>query len=597
MQQRARSRFYCSHILVALGASVAVSLAQSSHDDDAISRIRDEGMNHSQAMETLSYLTEVIGPRLTGSPNLKRANEWTRDKLTEWGLTNAHLEAWGPFGRGWSLKRFSAQVVEPQAIPLIAYPNAWSPGLPEAVTADVVYFNARTNGDLEKFKGKLEGKIVLNGQLREVQAHFEPLALRLMETNLLQLANAGETRGFGGQFGGPARFGGDLAGGGSRGGMSTAGTNSTRGGPGSEARRAAFAGRGRSSMRFFAFLASQKPAVVVSPSSQGDGGTVFVAQATVPAPDNAQPGSFTNLPRAWSTNAPAIPPQITVAAEDYNRMVRMIEHGEKLKMAVDLKVQFHDEDLMAYNTIAEIPGKDLKDEIVMMGAHMDSWHSGTGATDNGVGVAATMEAMRILAALDLHPRRTIRIGLWSGEEQGLYGSKAYVAQHLGYFTNMVETSVMRSPKDAGGDQPVNERSTTNRASSRRLFKMRDYERLSVYFNLDNGNGKVRGVYMEGNEAVRPLFRKWLEPFRDLDASTLTLSRTFGTDHQSFDGIGLPAFQFIQDPLEYRSRTHHSNEDVYDRIQVDDLKQAAVILAAFAYDAAMADEKVPRKPLD
>jgi len=276
----------------------------------------------------------------------------------------------------------------------------------------------------------------------------------------------------------------------------------------------------------------------------------------------------------------------------------MIEHGEKLKMAVDLKVQFHDDNLMAYNTVAEIPGKELKDEIVMLGAHMDSWHSGTGATDNGVGVAATMEAMRILAALDLHPRRTIRIGLWSGEEEGLLGSKAYVARHFGYFTNVVENTVMRSPKDSGGgDQPVNERSTTNRSSSRHLFKLRDYEKLSAYFNLDNGNGKIRGVYMEGNEAVRPIFRKWLEPFRDLDASTLTLSRTGGTDHQSFDAIGLPAFQFIQDPLEYRSRTHHSNEDVYDRIQAEDLKQTAVILAAFAYDAAMADEKVPRKPVD
>jgi hypothetical protein len=554
-------------------------------------------MEHSQAMETLSYLTDVIGPRLTASPNLKRANEWTRDKLAEWGLTNAHLEAWGPFGRGWSLKRFSAQVVEPQTIPLISYPNAWSPGFDTPVTADVVYFNARTNGDLERFKGKLEGKIVLNGQPREVQAHFEPLALRLMETNLLQLANASEARG----FGGPGRFGGDSAGGGPRGGrsgeVSGAGTNSTRGGAGPEGRRGALGGRFRNQARFFSFIASEKPALVVTPSSIGDGGTIFVAEATVPTPDNAAPFSFTNRPRAWSTNALEIPPQITVAAEDYNRMVRMIEHGEKLKMAVDLKVQFHDEDLMAYNTVAEIPGKDLQDEIVMLGAHMDSWHSGTGATDNGVGVAATMEAMRILAALDLHPRRTIRIGLWSGEEEGLLGSKAYVARHFGYFTNMVENTVMRSPKDSGGDQPVNERSTTNRSSSRHVFKLRDYEKLSAYFNLDNGNGKIRGVYMEGNEAVRPIFRKWLEPFRDLEASTLTLSRTFGTDHQSFDAIGLPAFQFIQDPLEYRSRTHHSNEDVFDRIQVEDLKQTAVILAAFAYDAAMADDKVPRKPVD
>jgi carboxypeptidase Q len=591
MQQQSRNKSYWCSIVVALGASVAISQAQSSHDDDAISRIRDEGMNHSQAMETLSYLTDVIGPRLTASPNLKRANEWTRDKLAEWGLTNAHLEAWGPFGRGWSLKRFSAQVVEPQTIPLISYPNAWSPGFEAPITADVVYFNARTNGDLDNFKGKLEGKIVLNGQPRELQAHFEPLALRLMETNLLQLANAGETRGFGGPFGGGGPRGGRA------GEVSGGGTNSTRSGAGPEGRRGAFAGRGRGGARFLAFIASEKPALVVTPSSIGDGGTIFVAEASVPTPENAAPFSFTNRPRPWSTNAPEIPPQITVAAEDYNRMVRMIEHGEKLKMAVDLKVQFHDEDLMAYNTVAEIPGKDLKDEIVMLGAHMDSWHSGTGATDNGVGVAATMEAMRILAALDLHPRRTIRIGLWSGEEEGLLGSRAYVARHFGYFTNMVENTVIRSPKDSGGDQPVNEGSTTNRSSSRHVFKLREYEKLSAYFNLDNGNGKIRGVYMEGNEAVRPIFRKWLEPFRDLDASTLTLSRTGGTDHQSFDAIGLPAFQFIQDPLEYRSRTHHSNEDVYDRIQAEDLKQTAVILAAFAYDAAMADEKVPRKPVD
>jgi Zn-dependent M28 family amino/carboxypeptidase len=275
----------------------------------------------------------------------------------------------------------------------------------------------------------------------------------------------------------------------------------------------------------------------------------------------------------------------------------MLQHGEKLKMAVDLKVQFHDNDLMAYNTVAEIPGTDLKNEIVMVGGHMDSWHSGTGATDNGAGVAAAMEAVRIIKALDLHPRRTIRIALWSGEEQGLMGSRAYVTKHFGYFTNRSETSTAtRSPKDEEGDQPVSRASSTN-GPTRKLVKQREYEKLSAYFNLDNGGGKIRGVYMQGNEAVRPIFRRWLDPFADLGAETLTLANTGGTDHTSFDAIGLPGFQFIQDPMDYRSRTHHSNEDVFDRIAPDDLKQASVIMAAFVYNAAMADEKLPRKPVE
>jgi len=253
---------------------------------------------------------------------------------------------------------------------------------------------------------------------------------------------------------------------------------------------------------------------------------------------------------------------------------------------------------MAYNTVAEIPGSDLKNEIVMLGAHLDSWHSGTGATDNGAGVAATMEAVRILKALNLQPRRTIRIGLWSGEEQGLLGSRAYVAKHFGYYTNRASTSStsVRAPKDEedGTPSPRARTGSTNSAPSRKLVRGPEYESLSAYFNLDNGAGKIRGVYMQGNESVRPLFRRWLEPFSDLGAETLTLANTGGTDHTSFDSIGLPGFQFIQDPLDYWSRTHHSNEDVYDRAPPEDMKQAATILAAFAYDAAMLDEKLPRK---
>lgn len=277
-------------------------------------------------------------------------------------------------------------------------------------------------------------------------------------------------------------------------------------------------------------------------------------------------------------------------------MVRMIQHGEKLRMAVDLQVRVHDADLMAYNTVAEIAGTDLRDQIVMLGAHLDSWHAGTGATDNGAGVAAVMEAVRIIRTLDLKPRRTIRVALWTGEEQGILGSKAYVAQHFGYFTNASDAEALRTPKEAGAGAAEALAAAGGLSAGRRLVRMNEYEKLSAYFNLDNGNGRIRGVFMEGNEAVRALFRNWLEPFRDLDAETLTLSRTGSTDHTSFDAIGLPGFQFIQDPLEYRSRTHHSNEDVLDRIQPEDLKQCAVILAAFAYDAAMADALLPRKPL-
>jgi hypothetical protein len=569
--------------------AVAQNNRGSSRTNDAIARIIDEGMNHSEAMTNLSYLCDVIGPRLTGSPNLKRANEWTRDKLASWGLTNSHLEAWGPFGRGWTLQQFSAQLVEPQAVGLIAYPNAWSPGFEQPLVADVVYFDARTNADLKKFEGKIKGSIVLAGPMREVNAPFAPIARRLVETNLLALANAGEPRDGRARFQSPDQFG---------------GTNSPSRGPGAFGRR----GRGFPG-RFLPFLAREGAALIVNESSSGDGGAVFVTSASVPRPGsetNSDSGfgfgsdfgpNATNFIRAWATNAPTIPPQITVAAEDYNRMARMIQQGEKLKMAVDLKVKFNDDDLMAYNTVAEIPGTDLKDEIVMFGAHMDSWHSGTGATDNGAGVAATMEAVRIIAALKLAPRRTIRIALWSGEEQGLYGSKAYVADHFGYFTNEPRSVVTAAlTKEAGNGEATSTNSTTNADTPRKLVRGPEYDKLSIYFNLDNGAGKIRGVYLQGNESLRPMFRRWLEPFRDLGAETLTLSNTGSTDHMSFDTIGLPGVEFLQDPLDYMTRTHHSNEDVFDRIQADDLKQAATIIAAFVYDAAMADEKMPRKPL-
>lgn len=522
--------------------------------NDPIERIKEEASKNSQVMDTLSYLSDVIGPRLTASPGMKRANDWTRDQLTKWGLQNARLEAWGPFGRGWTLKRFSAQVSEPLAIPLIAYPKAWSPGTGKPITAPVIYMDAKDEAALQTFKGKLKGAIVLTSPMREVKAHFNLQGTRLNEKELLDLADAPE--------------------------------------PAPRAGRRAQTPEARAALRFAArrnqFLHEEGAAVLIDPSRAGDGGTIFVQSASVPQPPTSDgapaggPGS--NQIQPYSKTAPKIIPQLVMSVEQYNRIARMLQAGEKVQMTVDLDVEWQDVDPMGYNTIAEIPGSDLKDEVVMLGGHMDSWHSGTGATDNAAGVAVAMEAVRIIQALNLKPRRTIRVALWSGEEQGLLGSRAYVAEHFGKMETTTPTVASATPV------------APSTAAISTLVTKPEYEKLSAYFNLDNGTGRIRGVYLQGNEAVRPMFRQWLAPFRDMDAATLSISNTSGTDHLSFDGIGLPGFQFIQDEIEYDTRTHHSNQDVFDRIQADDMKQAAAIMAAFVYNTAMRDEKLPRKPM-
>jgi len=570
---------------------------QQPAEDPMITKIKDEGMNRSQVMQTLSYLTDVIGERLTASPNAKRANEWTRDTMTKWGLQNAHLEAWGPFGRGWTLKHFSAQVVSPQDLPLIAYPKAWSPSVkvmsempsmpaakgkkpaapmaaPEpssTVTADVVFLDAKTEADLDKYKGMLKGKIVLVSQPVEVKALFEAQGRRQDEKSLLALANA-LPPGQGGGFGG---------GGGGGGGRGAGGQQMTP-----QQRQQQLFEQAVFTAKRWNMLVDEGAAVVVDVSPRGTGGTIFVQSATV-AP--AIPKSVEEM-RTITRLSPYDPkaeskmvPQITVSVEQYNRMIRMIQQGEKLKMTVDLAVEYQDQDNMGYNTVAEIPGTDLKDEIVMLGGHMDSWHSGTGATDNGAGVAVAMEAVRILQTLGIKPRRTIRVALWTGEEEGLLGSRAYVKAHFG--------SLEGGPGQFGGGGGGGNANAT----PAKLTTLPDYEKFSGYFNLDNGTGKIRGIYLQGNRGLRDLFTQWLMPFRDMGASTITISNTGGTDHQSFDGIGLPGFQFIQDEIEYDTRTHHSNQDVFDRIQADDMKQAATIMAAFVYNTAMRDEKLPRKP--
>jgi carboxypeptidase Q len=516
---------------------------------ETIDRIKEEGLKNSQVMQTLSYLTDVIGGRLTGSPNMKRSNEWTRDTMKKWGLQNANVEAWGNFGRGWSLKSFSAQIVEPQVFPVIAYPKAWSPSTKGVVTSEVVYLDVKTEADFAKYKGKLAGKIVLLSPVREVKADFKGMGTRRTDEELAKLANAPD----------PATI------------VRPQQNQQQQMTPQQTERLQ----RIMTTLKAFNFLIEEGAAATIDNSFEGSGGTLFVQSANpaqeVPAnpQDLFRRGAFRLMPYQKEAEAKMIP-QLTMASEDYNRLLRMIQQGVTPKMTLDVQTQYHDEDTQGYNTIAEIPGTDptLKDEIVMLGGHMDSWHSSTGATDNAAGVAVAMEAVRILQSLGLKPRRTIRVALWSGEEQGLLGSRGYVKNHFGEWTGEGE--------------------------ARTLTRKPAYDKFSAYYNLDNGTGKIRGVYMQGNSAVAPLFRSWLEPFKELGATTLTLSNTGGTDHLAFDAIGLPGFQFIQDEIEYDARTHHSNQDNYDRIQAEDMKQAATIMAAFVYQTAMMDEKIPRK---
>jgi hypothetical protein len=503
-------------------------------------------------MQTLSYLTDVIGGRLTGSPNMKRSNEWTRDTMKKWGLQNAAAEAWGPFGRGWSLKSFSAQVVEPQVFPVIAYPKAWSPSTKGAVTSEVIYLDIKSDADFAKYKGKIAGKIVLLSGAREIKADFTGMGTRRTDEELTKLANAPDPS------------------------LAPPRPQQNQNQPLTPQQTERLQ-RFMTGLKAFNFLVEEGAAAVIDNSFEGSGGTLFVQSANLAQEVPANPQDlFRRNPNRLSpyqkeAEAKMIP-QLTMASEDYNRLFRMIQLGVTPKMTVDVQTQYHDDDLQGYNTVAEIPGTDptLKDEIVMLGGHMDSWHSSTGATDNAAGVAVAMEAVRILQTLGLKPRRTIRVALWSGEEQGLLGSRAYVKNHFGEWQGEGET--------------------------RTLVKKAPYDKFSAYYNLDNGTGKIRGVYMQGNSAVAPIFRSWLEPFKDLGATTLTLSNTGGTDHLAFDAIGLPGFQFIQDEIEYGTRTHHSNQDNYDRLQAEDMKQAATIMAAFVYQTAMMNDKLPRKQM-
>lgn len=598
-----RKTFRLDHVVALMSLVMSPSLMAQTPtenvDAEMVKKIREEGLERSKVMESISYLTDVYGPRLTGSPLTRIAGEWTKEKLTEWGLENSHLESWGPFGRGWTLEGSSVNLVEPHFSSLIAYPKAWTPSTPKTIRGEPIYLDANTSEELEKFRGKLGRAIVLISPPKEVKAWFEPPATRQTDATLLGLANAEVSsqrrrRPEASPATASANSSGSPATPEQPNTSATSASASTAPTDPAQAARQP-APRGAQSIQNDKWqLAYDEGAAVVLEPGRGDGGTVFVASATLPrradpARDDRSPSEggnpFSRGPRPWATDPPTVIPQLVLAAEHYNRIVRMVQKGAHPKLEIDVEAQYYDGEPNSFNIIAEIPGTDLKDEVVMLGGHFDSWHAGTGATDNAIGVGVALEAVRILKTIGAQPRRTIRIALWTGEEQGLLGSRAYVADHFG----SVKVPQRSEPNPA---------SDATRESPKPTYELKpEHEKFSAYFNLDNGAGKIRGIYLQGNEAVRPIFRAWLAPFADLGASTITSSNTGGTDHQSFDGIGLPGFQFIQDPIEYDTRTHHSSMDVYERVQEEDAKQASIIMATFVYQAAMRDEKLPRKPLD
>jgi carboxypeptidase Q len=552
------------------------ALSQADRIDTAVvAKIKAEGLTNSQIMDLLSSLCDVYSPRLSWSPEYKRGADWVVKKLGEWGITSVYYDRWAPMGKGWTLRNFSAMVTTPVPYPLIAYPLAWSPALKEK-SAEVVFLDAKTPDDLSKYKGKLKGKFVLLSEPVEIKPHFEGSAMRLADSTLLRMANADMQGGRRGRRG-PGFIRPNVQN------IDSAIVATAAMFPGADtsAIRRRFMEMRLSPMKFS--LAMNEGALAVITASSSDDGTILVQSASLPRGSDESTAPRMSV---YDPKAPETMPQVVVAAEHYNRIIRMLGKGEKVHLEMEIDAIFAKPD-SGFNIIAEIPGTDLKDEVVMLGGHFDTWHAGTGATDNNTGTATCLEALRILRVLSekfgLKTRRTIRLGLWGAEEEGLIGSREYVSEVFGR-----RDTAARGEGGPGG--PVGFGAPTGP-----VIKMPGFDKLSVYFNHDNGSGRIRGIYLQGNEAARPIFRGWLTAYGDPTAQTITIQNTGGTDHQSFDGVGLPGFQFIQDPLDYDSRTHHYNMDVYERIVPDDMKQAASIMALFVYNAANRDEKFPRKP--
>jgi hypothetical protein len=485
-------------------------------DLQMISRIKAEGIGGSQVMSLLGDLVDRHGSRLAGSSGYRAAAQWCRDTMAEWGMADAALEPWGTLGRSWELERFSAEMTAPFYLNLIAYPEAWTSGTEGVISGEPMLIKATTAEDLDKYKGKLAGKIVLSGDPRAPETTFEPDAERYTEEGLEEVEKA--------SLSGRRRGGRDPS------------------------RWAEFRARREMQGKMNEMFKEEGVACILEPS-RGAHGTLFV-----------QGGGSRDV-----EDDPALP-SLVVAAEHYGLIARLLEKEVPVTLEVNVQAHMSADEVEDYNVVAEIPGTDpnLKHELVMLGGHLDAWHSATGTTDNAAGCVVAMEAARILKAVGVQPRRTIRVALWGAEEVGLLGSRNYVEKHFGDRETMTLTNA--------------------------------HANFSAYFNMDNGTGRFRGIYCQSNDAVRPIFEAWLRPFHDMDATTVTTRNTGGTDHQSFDGVGLPGFQFIQDTIDYDTRTHHTNMDVYERAIEDDLKQASVIMASFVYHAAMRDEKLPRKAL-
>jgi carboxypeptidase Q len=504
-------------------------------------RIRDEGLNHSHVMEYASALDDDIGPRLTGSANLKHANEWTRDQFTAMGCSNAHLEDWGEFGMGWQQLNTWVRMTAPDTAVFIAQAGPWSPATSGAINAPAIWIDVKEVKDLDQYKGKLAGKIVLYGAMRDVPPVEKPLWARLDDAELKKLAEY------------PLK-------------------------PRNQDFLKEYMKRLELRQKVGQFLADEHALAVIVPSRDGrdgggSGGTIF--------DDGGADFGWDAYKREHANPVPVT----VMAIENYGRVYRLLKARVPVTLEMNVDTKFTGDHEHGYNTIAEIPGTDpkLKDEIVMVGGHLDSWASATGATDNGAGTVVAMEVMRILNTLQVKPRRTIRVALWTGEEQGEFGSYGYVKQHFGNVPSSTAPDQLKLPEWV-------------RKPAGPLQLKPDQQKISGYFNLDNGTGKIRGVYLQENAAIAPIFAQWIEPLNDLGVTTLITRNTGGTDHENFDAVGIPGFQFIQDPLDYSSRTHHSNMDTYERLQAEDLAQAAVVEAIFVYNTAMRDQMLPRKPL-
>jgi carboxypeptidase Q len=532
-------KLLCSALLV---AGTMSAFAQNDTPDPIMTaRIREEGMNHSQVMDIAFHLTDVSGPRLSGSPGLKRAQDWAVDQLKTWGMVNAKREDWGKFGKGWEIQKNYVAMTTPYYHALIGIPKAWTPGTNGAIKGEVVYFKVDTITDLAKYKGKLKGKIIITDAAAPKEQNFDALPGRFTDVQLDTMARATSAQGM---AGGAPGLTGPIPGH-----MGATGAAGARGGGGPRGGRGGFGGgRGVPAATLAQFELDEGAGLVLA-QARGTDGTVFTTNGA-----------------SHADTAHTVTPALETSSEDYQRILRLVKAGVPVTIEADIKTEFFAKDLEGYDVVGEIPGTDpkLKDQLVMIGGHLDSWHAATGGTDNAAGSAVMLEAMRILSRIGFHPRRTIRIALWSAEEEGELGSKGYVANHFGDINTMT-----LKPEQS---------------------------KVSAYYNIDNGSGKIRGVFLQQNAAAGPIFQQWLAPFKDLGATTVTIANTASTDHAAFDAIGIPGFQFIQDPMDYMARTHHTNQDTYDKMVPDDMKQMATIVASFVYNTAQRDEMIPRKPL-